>query len=194
MALLESFVDFAQRERGGDETSPNQSHFGHTLGTGNAGASAYGTVLRLSAFSETAKLFMTQRFAEGMNYSIDLEGSMAICRVWSRRDLDSAKGAQLATEKIGLFRVLAKGEVAKSMLLDLSNAPVVTGPKTQTALGEMLKAWQEASKPVAVVASSHSIQQLQLRRLIQAFAPTHGALFGAVEEAAAWIESCVANR
>lgn len=137
---------------------------------------------------------MTQRFAEGMNYSIDLDGSIAHCRVWSRPDLDSAKGAQLATEKIGLFRVLAKGDAAKSMLLDLSSAPVVTGPKTQAALAEMLKAWQEVSKPVAVVASSHSIQQLQLRRLIQAFAPTCGALFGAAEEAAAWIESCMANR
>lgn len=136
---------------------------------------------------------MTQRFAEGMNYSIDLEGSMAICRVWSRRDLDTATGAQLATEKIGLFQRLASGDTA-AMLLDLSQAPVVTGPKTQGALGEMLKAWQEVSKPVAVVAGSHSIQQLQLRRLIQTFAPNQGALFGSAEEAAAWIESCLSAR
>jgi hypothetical protein len=135
---------------------------------------------------------MTQRFAEGMNYRIDLEGSMAVCRVWSRRDLDSATGAQLATEKIGLFRQLARSDT-RAMLLDLSEAPVVTGPKTQSALGEMLKAWQQASKPVAVVASSHSIQQLQLRRLIQTFAPNQGALFGAAEEAAAWIESILST-
>jgi hypothetical protein len=136
---------------------------------------------------------MTHRFAEGMNYSIDLEGSMAVCRVWSRRDLDSATGAQLATEKIGLFRQLASGDTA-AMLLDLSQAPVVTGPKTQAALGEMLKAWQDASKPVAVVASSHSIQQLQLRRLIQTYASSQGGLFGSAEEAAAWIESCLSAR
>ena len=136
---------------------------------------------------------MTQRFAEGMNYSIDLEGSIAVCRVWSRRDLDSATGARLATEKIGLFRRLAGGATG-AMLLDLAQAPVVAGPKTQGALGEMLKAWQDVSKPVAVVASSHSIQQLQLRRLIQTFAPNHGALFGSIEEAAAWLESCLSTR
>ena len=136
---------------------------------------------------------MTHRFAEGMNYSIDLEGSMAVCRVWSRRDLDSATGAQLAMEKIVLFKRLAAGDTA-AMLLDLSQAPAVTGPKTQSALGEMLKAWQEVSKPVAVVASSHSIQQLQLRRLIQTFAPSEGGLFGSADEAAAWIESCLSLR
>jgi hypothetical protein len=136
------------------------------------------------------ELAMIQRYAEGSNYSIDLEGSTAVCRVWSRRDLDSTTGARLATEKIGLFRRLASGET-QAMLMDLSQAPAVAGPKTQGALGEMLRAWQEASKPVAVVVSSHSIQQLQLRRLIQSFAPTRGALFGTTEEAAAWLESCV---
>lgn len=136
---------------------------------------------------------MTQRFAEGMNYRIDLEGLMAVCRVWTRPDLDSATGAQLATEKIALFRQLAGGETG-AMLLDLSQAPVVTGPKTQGALGEMLKAWQDESKPVAVVAGAHSIQQLQLRRLIQTFAPSQGGLFGSAEEAAAWIESCLSAR
>jgi hypothetical protein len=136
---------------------------------------------------------MTHRFAEGMNYSIDLEGSVAVCRVWSRRDLDSATGARLATEKIALFRKLASRDTA-AMLLDLSEAPVVAGPKTQAALGEMLKAWQDVSKPVAVVASSHSIQQLQLRRLIQTFAPSQGGLFGSTDEAAAWLESCVPRR
>jgi hypothetical protein len=136
---------------------------------------------------------MTHRYAEGMNYSIDLEGSIAVCRVWSRRDLDSATGARLAMEKISLFRKLAGGGTA-AMLLDLSQAPVVAGPKTQAAIGEMLKAWQDESKPVAVVGTTHSIQQLQLRRLIQTFAPSQGGLFGSAEEAAAWIESCLPGR
>ncbi len=135
---------------------------------------------------------MTHRFAEGMNYSIDLEGSIAVCRVWSRRDLDSATGARLAMEKISLFRKLARGGTA-AMLLNLSEAPVVAGPRTQAALGEMLKAWQDESKPVAVVATSHSVQQLQLRRLIQTFAPSQGGLFGSADEANAWIEACLLN-
>jgi hypothetical protein len=131
---------------------------------------------------------MTKRFAEGLNYSIDIDGSKAICRVWSRPDLDSSTGAELATQKIALFRRLASGEVL-GLLFDLSLAPVVTGPKTQQALSEMMLAWQEAAKPVAVVAGGNSIQQLQLRRLISTFAPDQGALFGSAEEAAAWLDS-----
>ena len=131
---------------------------------------------------------MTQRFAEGQNYSIDLEGSIAVCKVWVRRDLTFATGAALATQKVALFQSLARGKTA-AMVLDLSEAPTVTGPKTQGAMGEMLASFQHASKPVAVVASAHSIQQLQLRRLIAAFAPTQGALFASREEALAWVES-----
>jgi hypothetical protein len=131
---------------------------------------------------------MTRRFAEGLNYSIDIDGSKAICRVWSRPDLDSNIGAQLATDKIALFRQLASGDIL-GLLFDLSQAPAVTGPKTQQALSEMMQAWQEAKKPVAVVAGGNSIQQLQLRRLISTFAPDQGALFGSAEEAAAWLDS-----
>ncbi len=131
---------------------------------------------------------MTKRFAEGLNYSIDIDGSKAICRVWSRPDLDSTTGAELATQKISLFRQLASGDIL-GLLFDLSLAPVVTGPKTQQALSEMMLAWQEAAKPVAVVAGGNSIQQLQLRRLISTFAPDQGALFGSAEEATAWLDS-----
>lgn len=130
---------------------------------------------------------MIQRFAEGMNYSIDLDGSIATCRVWSRPDLDSSTGARLATEKIALFQRLA-ARLASGMIFDLSVAPAVTGPKTQQALGQMLQAWQNAAKPVALVAGTNSIQQLQLRRLVTTFAPDRGALFGSVDEARAWLE------
>jgi hypothetical protein len=131
---------------------------------------------------------MSQRFAEGANYSIDLDGEIALCRVWSRPDLDSTVGAQLAMDKIGLFQRLAAG-VTLGLVFDLSQAPAVTGPKTQQALGAMLAAWQSAGKPAAIVSGSHSIQQLQLRRLITTFAPDQGALFGSMEEASAWLDS-----
>jgi hypothetical protein len=139
------------------------------------------------AASPGLSLDMIQRFAEGMNYSIDLDGSIATCRVWSRPDLDSNAGARLAMEKIALFQRLA-ARMTRGMIFDLSVAPAVTGPKTQQALGQMLDAWQTAGKPVAVVTGNNSIQQLQLRRLISTFAPNQGALFGSVEEAQAWLE------
>jgi hypothetical protein len=74
------------------------------------------------------------------------------------------------------------------MLFDLTQAPAVTGPKTQEALGQMLAAWEQAGKPIGIISGSLSIQQLQLRRLIATFAPEHGALFGSLEEATAWLD------
>src|SRR5690606_18796811 len=102
--------------------------------------------------------------------------------------LDSARGAALAVEKVALFRRLAQGN-AREMLFDLTRAPVVTGPITQAALGEMLQAWEQASQRVAVVVGNVSIQQLQLRRLQTTFAPHWGVLFTSVEEAAAWLDA-----
>jgi hypothetical protein len=130
---------------------------------------------------------MIKRFAEGLNYSIDLDDLTATCRVWSRPDLTSAQGAALAQEKVSLFQRLAQGPAA-GMLFDLTQAPVVIGPKTQEALGEMMRAWQIAGKPIAVVVGPQSIQQLQLRRLLSEAAPDRGALFTTSEEASAWLQ------
>ncbi|HTV19082.1 MAG TPA: hypothetical protein VMG12_10435 [Polyangiaceae bacterium] len=131
---------------------------------------------------------MVERFAEGQNYSIDLDASRATCRVWSRPDLDSAQGAALAVEKVALFQRLAQGN-AREMVFDLSQAPAVTGPITQNALGQMLDAWQRAGKPIALVSGPLSIQQLQLRRLLATHAPQQGALFTSLDEAMAWLDA-----
>jgi hypothetical protein len=136
---------------------------------------------------------MIKRFAEGLNYSIDLDALIATCRVWSRPDLTSTQGAALAQEKVSIFQQLARGPAA-GMLFDLTLAPVVTGPKTQQALGEMLNAWQGADKPIAVVVGPQSIQQLQLRRLLSTFAPDRGALFTTSEEASSWLQANLRGR
>jgi hypothetical protein len=135
-------------------------------------------------------LSAVQRFAEGENYSIDLEGARARCRVWSRPDLDSGQGAALAVEKIALFQRLAQGDT-RDMLFDLAEAPAVTGPKTQEALGQMLATWEQAGKPIALLSGPLSIQQLQLRRLVATYAPQRGALFTSLEDAREWLDSRV---
>jgi hypothetical protein len=129
---------------------------------------------------------MTQRFAEGKNYEIDVTGTLATCRVWSRPDLDSTEGAQLAAEKIAVFQRLSATTVQR-LLLDLSRAPPVTGAKTQESLGAMLKSWEDAAKYVAVVAGSNPMQQLQLRRIVATFAPHYGKLFDVARQAEEWL-------
>src|SRR5690606_38916275 len=78
-----------------DERLPRQtmvvpSHALRGRPSGGAPATSPGPMGRGEAAAS-----MAQRFAEGDNYSIELEGSRAVCRVWSRPDLDSARGAAL---------------------------------------------------------------------------------------------------
>jgi hypothetical protein len=125
-------------------------------------------------------------YAEGGNYSIELDVGVAYCRVWARPDVDSAAGSRFAREKIAHFETLARGE-AKAMILDLASAPPVTGPATQESLGHMLAAWERARRPIAIVASGNQVQLLQLRRLVASHAPHSGAVFNESAAARGWV-------
>jgi hypothetical protein len=124
--------------------------------------------------------------ARGDNYCIELDGAVARCRVWSRPDLDFETGARLATEKVNIVRALAVG-VASGMFFDLRDAPKVTGPKTQHALAQILRCWEVAAKPIAVLVSPASMQKLQLTRIAGDVAPVHAAIFVELEAAEAWL-------
>ncbi|HVZ31170.1 MAG TPA: hypothetical protein VG963_02015 [Polyangiaceae bacterium] len=124
--------------------------------------------------------------ARGDNYCIELDGGVARCRVWSRPDLDFETGARLAAEKVSVIRTLAAG-LATSMLFDLRDAPKVTGPKTQHALAQILRCWEVAAKPIAVLVSPASMQKLQLTRIASDVAPVHAAIFVELEEAEVWL-------
>ena len=130
-------------------------------------------------------LTVVAKFAEGNNYEIALEGTLARCRVWRRPDLSLEQGADCAREKVAHFRALAGGG-AKAMLFDLSEAPVVAGPKSQAALGEMFNAFERANKPIAIV-SRAGMQELQLSRLATEQAPTHGRVFTDRDAALRWL-------
>lgn len=129
---------------------------------------------------------MVVLYAEGGNYRIELEQSSAYCRVFSRPDVDSATGASFAREKIAHFQALARGS-ADCMLLDLVDAPPVTGPKTQEALGEMLACWEVAQRPIALLSGDNKVQLLQLKRLVATYAPRYGRIFSGVDAAREWL-------
>jgi hypothetical protein len=124
-------------------------------------------------------------YAEGGNYRIDLQAGVATCRVWRRPDVDAQTGAAFAREKIAHFEALAEGP-ARAMIFDLRDAPPVTGPKTQEALGRMLAPFERAGRPVAVLVGDHAIQKLQMQRLVETAAPTQGRVFGVEREAVAY--------
>lgn len=128
-----------------------------------------------------------QRFAEGGNFTIDLKGGLAHCRVFRNLDLNSAECGELARVKVGLFAQLAAG-ATHGMLLNVVDAPAVTGPMTQDAVGKMLKPWEEARKPIAVLLGTTPIQKLQFVRLLADAAPTSGKLFFLEASARSWIQ------
>lgn len=127
---------------------------------------------------------MTERYAEGENYTIDIVDGTAECRVWRRPDTDSKAGARFAQKKIAVFQRLAR-EPVRGLLFDLREAPTVTGPKTQKAIESMLLPWKRASKPVAILVGPSHLQSLQIQRLT---GPSDQcALFHCANEARTWL-------
>lgn len=130
-------------------------------------------------------LTVVAKFAEGDNFEIELEGTLARCRVWRRPDLTMAQGAECARAKVAHFLALAGGR-AKTMLFDLSEGPVVAGPESQAALGKMFDAFERAGKKIAIV-SRDGMQELQLSRLAGEQAPMRGRVFTDRAAALRWL-------
>ncbi|HJL18573.1 MAG TPA: hypothetical protein RMH99_23130 [Sandaracinaceae bacterium LLY-WYZ-13_1] len=131
---------------------------------------------------------MAELYAEGGNYRIELDDGIASCRVWRRPDVDAETGAAFAREKIAHFRALAVGR-GRGMVFDLREAPPVTGPKTQEAVGQMFSAFESHHKPIAVVVGGKAVQKLQMKRLVGDTAPKHGAVFQDLDEAMAHVRA-----
>lgn len=104
--------------------------------------------------------------ALGANYSVAVDGTHALLRIWRRPDLDSATGSQLAVElATAVGRVLA---TTRTLALDLREAPYVGGPESIDALAGLVRACEGAHVRVAVVLGSDPVQRLQVRRLVAA--------------------------
>lgn len=114
------------------------------------------------------------RFSETENYSIDIDGTRAVAKVWRRPDLDSATGARLAGELgVDISRIVGR---IRTLVLDVSAAPPVAGPKTTEALGGLLATCEKAGVDIDVLVTDDAVQSLQIKRLISQYAPKHGRL------------------
>lgn len=92
------------------------------------------------------------RVDEGDNFTIDLsDDGVAMLRVWKRPDLPFDKGAELARRILATTRSLARDDRASGLVLDLRDAPVLTGPRTRGTLAEVVSAWEAAGKRVGIL-------------------------------------------
>ena len=126
---------------------------------------------------------MTVTIATGGNYAISLSDGIVHARVWRTPDVDSKTGAAYAQEKLAHLVRLATNADVRALLLDLSEAPYVAGPKTQTALGTMIGCFESVGKPIIVVVGISPVQSMQLQRIVGDVAPKHGQLVGTKAEA-----------
>jgi hypothetical protein len=127
-------------------------------------------------------------FASGGNFVIEIEVPVAVCRVWSRPDVDREEGARFALAKVDAFkRLIAEPPTSvQSVVLDMTRAPTLWGPVTQSCLERMVAMFESAGRNTAVVVSEDPLQGLQMQRIVRSYAPRHGKLFSSTAEAVAW--------
>lgn len=116
------------------------------------------------------------RFAETEIYSIEVEGTTALAKVWRRPDIDSTRGAELAAKMVDELVGLANEGKIRALVFDVSTAPPVAGPKTTEKLGALLAACERAGVAVEVVVTNDAMQNLQFKRLVAAHAPKRGTI------------------
>lgn len=123
--------------------------------------------------------------AEGPSYSIALEGDRGSIRVWKRPDLSTDEGARLAVEMAkAIGGLLPK---VRALLFDLRDAPVVSGPQTVEALGDLVHACERARIRVAAIVTDDAVQRLQVNRVVKERAPEMARVFGTPDDAEPWL-------
>jgi len=101
----------------------------------------------------------------GSNYDVELaDDGLAIARVRRRPDIDTSAGAD-AIEQMASAILDAADEHVAALLLDLSDAPAVTGPRTQATLTTLLEQWCGTGRRAAVVIGDSAVQRMQVDRI-----------------------------
>jgi hypothetical protein len=123
----------------------------------------------------------------GGNFEIEIERGVAICRIWTRPDVDRMEGARFALQNVEAFKRLAEepASVVRAVVLDLTRAPAMWGSIIQSCLERMVAILESAQQAIAVL-SQDAMQSEQMQRILRAHAPLHGRLFASFGEAWAW--------
>jgi len=137
---------------------------------------------------------MAQELAGGANFKITLEPPTAICRVWQRPDLSSAEGARCAEEMSAHLSKLTARLDLHGAVFDVSEAPPVTGPKTEAALGALYALYERAKRKIAVVTGSHPTQRMQQTRVLREHAPEYGRVVFSLDEGRAFVEAPISSQ
>ena len=118
----------------------------------------------------------------GPNFDVEERSDgIAVVRVWRRPDLTREEGARCAELIVGHMRRLAKR--LRGCIFDMTRATTTWGPATHESIGQMLAAWESASKSIVTITPNEAITRILMRELQQAKAPQLGKLATTYEEA-----------
>lgn len=127
----------------------------------------------------------------GDMFSITVDGPRATIRIWRRPDLDTETGAKNAA-RIAEESMLLPGRGVRAVLLDVSDAPSVAGPKSIASMGAMMAAWAAARvRMVILVGPDDALKALQFTRTVTENAPRDAKIMKDAAEAAKWLASVV---
>ncbi len=102
----------------------------------------------------------------GRNYVIEVgDDRLVTARIRRCPDLDTSAGAD-EVERMASVLLDGVSESADALLLDLTEAPPVIGPRTQSTLASLLRDWVAAGRRAAVVLGDSAVQRMQLDRLV----------------------------
>jgi hypothetical protein len=129
----------------------------------------------------------TTRF-ERANHRAEQRARCLWVSVWRRPDLDTATGAALAQALVDdLLAAIGERSALRTIVLDLRQAPPVSGPATQASLGRLLAACERAGVRVVALHGGEALAALQFGRLVRESAPRCGQVVRDVEQAEALV-------
>jgi hypothetical protein len=126
------------------------------------------------------------RLGEGGNYSIDLEENVATLRVWRRPDLTFDEGARLAVMILDDVRRIAARTDVRGFVMDLREAPALTGKRTRATHAEIVGIFEVAKKPISVLLAEGVQHATLTAALPSAAGPTMARFFTEPDSARAW--------
>lgn len=114
---------------------------------------------------------------EQANHRVERRGRSLWVTVWRRPDLDTATGAALAVALVDAVLARLSGPAnLRALVIDLRQAPPVSGPATQQSLGRLLATCEANNVALAVLHGGDALAAMQLGRLVREHAPKLGQL------------------
>jgi hypothetical protein len=129
------------------------------------------------------------RYAEGPNFTIDLEDGVAVVRSFKRVDLDSVQLGDAALQLRELGSELTKEEKVSGLVVDLRRTPGAVGPRVEQAYSDIAGAWEATGQRVSFLILEDAMQHMQITRIVSKAAGRFGAVFTDRNEARTFVGS-----